>query len=301
MRIINGLSEDGETHSIKRFRGDLNIPKINNFDVSLNSLLVMFCDTETTGLDSSDEIIDLGYIIFEMDKLSGKIISTRQTYSELNEPENKVISKEITNLTGISPEMVVGKKIDWDEVQEDFDRVQLVIAHNARFDRGMLLKYLPVHEKFWMCSLFQIPWREMGHFSSKQESLARDHGFFYEGHRALIDCQAALKILSGEGWEDKSYLSYAQKDLKIKYKIIIAKNSQFHFKDALKEKGFRWYQNGNKKFWYCPNIAEDSEKEFEIKSFMEENEKAGAGTIQEVNISAKLRFASTDEIFESIP
>jgi DNA polymerase-3 subunit epsilon len=46
------------------------------------------------------------------------------------------IPPEITNLTGITDEMVAGHSIDDRAVNDLLGRVVLIIAHNAAFDRS---------------------------------------------------------------------------------------------------------------------------------------------------------------------
>ena len=46
------------------------------------------------------------------------------------------ISSFITELTGITNEMVSGKHIDGSSVSEFLKDVDLIIAHNAKFDRA---------------------------------------------------------------------------------------------------------------------------------------------------------------------
>jgi hypothetical protein len=76
-------------------------------------------------------------------------------------------------------------------------RVVLVIAHNADFDRRFLERRLPVFAtKHWACSRFDIDWKAEGIRSSALEFVAYSLGFFHEGHRAAIDCRATLHPLA---------------------------------------------------------------------------------------------------------
>jgi len=40
----------------------------------------------------------------------------------------------------------------------------------------------------WGCSFADIDWKKEGHGSSKLEYLAMEKGWFYEAHRAEVDC-----------------------------------------------------------------------------------------------------------------
>ncbi|MGD8999435.1 MAG: hypothetical protein PVF75_03400 [Granulosicoccaceae bacterium] len=48
----------------------------------------------------------------------------------------------------------------------------------------------------WACSIADINWNEEGMEGVKLEYLAYKYGPFFEGHRAMIDCQAGIEILS---------------------------------------------------------------------------------------------------------
>jgi DNA polymerase III subunit epsilon len=73
------------------------------------------------------------------------------------------------------------------------DRVVLVIAHNADFDRRFLEKRLPAFAtKHWACSRSDIDWKAEGIRSSALEFVAYSLGFFHDGHRAASDCRATL-------------------------------------------------------------------------------------------------------------
>ncbi len=73
----------------------------------------------------------------------------------------------------------------------------LVIAHNAAFDRPMLERVWPCFaDKPWACSLADIDWRAEGFGAGKLDYLLMQQGWFYDGHRALSDCLAGLFLLN---------------------------------------------------------------------------------------------------------
>ncbi|ARD88228.1 hypothetical protein A3305_07645 (plasmid) [Rickettsia amblyommatis] len=93
--------------------------------------------------------------------------------------------------------MVKGKHIDQEEVIQFLENVDIIIAHNAAFDRPFFDKMFPkVIAKVWGCSRADIDWKAEKIESHKLEYLAYKYNFFYEGHRAVTDCLAGLHLLA---------------------------------------------------------------------------------------------------------
>jgi DNA polymerase III epsilon subunit-like protein len=141
-------------------------------------------------------IIELGICLFEYDRQNGRIYRVLDSWEWLEDP-GLSIPPEITNITGITDEMVGGHRIDDRAVNDLLGRVVLVIAHNADFDRRFLEKRLPAFAtKHWACRRFDIDWKAEGIRSSALEFVAYSLGFFHDGHRAASDCRATLHVIS---------------------------------------------------------------------------------------------------------
>ncbi|MDX7952546.1 exonuclease domain-containing protein [Lichenihabitans sp. Uapishka_5] len=96
--------------------------------------LVVIVDTETTGLDHrTHEVIELGMVAFVHDG-RGEVLSVTAEFSALQEPSGP-LTPEIVRLTGITDEMLEGKRIDLDAVEAFIAEADLIVAHNAGFDR----------------------------------------------------------------------------------------------------------------------------------------------------------------------
>lgn len=119
-------------------------------------------DVETTGLDTAkDEIIELAMVKFTY-LPDDRIARITDIFSSFNEPQNP-IPAEITDLTGITDEMVLGHRIDPDAVVAFASDAVIVIAHNANFDRKFAERYWPLFEqKPWACSATEVEWRKHG-------------------------------------------------------------------------------------------------------------------------------------------
>lgn len=214
-------------------------------------------DIETTGTNIlTDKIIELGIVIVDYCPSTGQVYHVLDTYSELEDPGIPIPAAS-TKIHGITDEMVHGKSFINAEVETLLKDVSLVIAHNAKFDRGFTETRFPFfQEKAWGCSFSQIPWREEGFGSAALEHLLYRCGFHFKGHRAVADCQALLEVLQTQlpasGIKAlKMVINTAQTpDLK-----IWALLTPFESKDKLKNHGYRW--NVEHKTWYKVIINED--------------------------------------------
>jgi DNA polymerase-3 subunit epsilon len=221
--------------------------------------LGLFVDVETTGLDPArDEIIELAMVPFTY-SLSGEVLEVHQAFQSYREP-SVPIAPEITALTGITDAMVEGASIDPDVVASFVAPAAVVVAHNAGFDRRFLERLSPVFTtKPWACSMSQVEWQVEGFEGTKLAYLVAHAGFFYDRHRAMNDCLAAIELLarplpSGGATALGKLLDRARRPT---YRIW-AENSPFEFKDLLKARGYRWNPEGNAqpRAWYV-DVAAD--------------------------------------------
>lgn len=223
----------------------------------LNGVIV---DTETTGLNHrKDEIIEIGVVAFTFDD-AGTIGDVTGVYGGLQQPSIQ-IPAEVTRLTGITDEMVAGKVIDLSRLRAIIDPADLVIAHNAGFDRPFCETLSPVFSgKAWACSVSEIDWSRRGFEGTKLGYLIGQAGYFHDGHRAIDDCFALLEVLAQRRAEDEctpfAELYAASQRSRVR---IFAENSPFDMKDHLKARGYRWSDgsDGRPKCWWI-EIGEDA-------------------------------------------
>ncbi len=105
----------------------------------------------------------------------------------------------------------------------------------------------------WACSLSQVPWEDEGFAGTKLEYLAYKFGFFFDGHRAEVDCYASLHLLSKNLPQSGDLvLNVLLKNARSKSFRIWAVGSAFEKKDLLKNRGYRWWAGGEGKnrCWY---------------------------------------------------
>ena len=218
---------------------------------------VVIVDVETTGLDHRrHEVIELGMVRFE--HLRGTVMRVTGELSQLREPAEP-ISQEITALTGITGEMVAGQSIDHDTVGAMLAGADLVVAHNAKFDRPFCES---LHRSFavmpWACSVEEVDWRAARFEGAKLGHLLMQAGRFHTGHRALDDCRALLHLLQrlgADGLEPDGGENILFELLTLAAQTrtrIWAENAPFHHKDVLKARGYRWNPGGSRtpKAWW---------------------------------------------------
>jgi DNA polymerase-3 subunit epsilon len=182
-----------------------------------------------------------------------------EEFSQYQDPL-KPIPAEIVALTGISNEMVKGKKLDKKTIFKYFQDADMIIAHNAAFDRACVeapWKDIPV--KPWACTMMQIPWKEEGVESAKLEYLAYRYGFFYAGHRASTDCLAGVHLLSKVLPRSKQQTLKAllENSKKTTFRVW-ALNAPIAKKELLKARQYRWSPDGQGKHkaWFIDLAAE---------------------------------------------
>ena len=199
-------------------------------------------DTETTGLDvSTDRVIELGMLAFEFDHVTGVVYRVSDVFDELEDPGFAIPPATIA-VHHITDEMVKGQHIDDAQVAEFLKNVDVVIAHNAAFDRPFVEARWPLFEELnWACSIKDIDWREEGFGSAKLEYLLSTQGYFYDAHRAEADCWALLELLNQVlPQSQQTALLTVLLTLNKPQQKVYAINSPFETKDKLKARNYRW-------------------------------------------------------------
>ena len=218
---------------------------------------VIVLDTETTGLDAKAErIIELAMLSVLVDTATGQPVGPVTTYESFEDP-GKPIPPAITEITGIDDSMVRGQRIDDARVAELVQAADLIVAHNAGFDRPFVEARLPVFAaRAWNCSFAGIDWKGQGSGSAKLEFLAHERGWFYDAHRALVDCHALLQVLAAPLKQGQSGLQHLlQGTSATRYKVR-ATGAPFDAKDALKQRGYRW--DNENRVWWTSLIGDDA-------------------------------------------
>lgn len=222
-------------------------------------------DLETTGLDTArDEVIEIAMVKFGYARGDDRVTHVVDTFQAFNQP-SAPIAPAIAELTGITDAMVAGHRIDGDKLAAFVGNANLVIAHNAAFDRKVAEQFWPLFaDMHWGCSATGVDWRGLGFAGAKLDYLLAAYGLFHGAHRALGDCHAVLEVLAREiSGGGKSSLALLLERARRTTCRIWAENSPFELKDALKRRGYRWSDgsDGRPRAWYTDVDEGDLESE----------------------------------------
>lgn len=275
-------------------------------------------DTETTGTDpAEDRVIEIALVKFEYDRASGEVGRVLDVYDGLEDP-GRPIPPESTAIHHITDAMVAGKRFDERAIERVLDGVGVVIAHSAGFDRPFVERRLPGFAALaWACSVHEVPWDALGLGGRKLEYLAYRYGFFYEGHRAEIDCRALLEVLRrpvpGQTKADAqamlpgldgeavpggvlrgrqagacpNALALLLESARVPTLRVWAIGSAFETKDVLKARGYRW--ESERRVWFGEVGAADREAEL---AWLKDAVYGGKGaTIEVETIDARVRWS----------
>lgn len=211
-------------------------------------------DCEATGLKpKTDKVTQLAMLKIKFDEQG--IISFGERFDRLRDP-GMPIPQEVTDLTGITDAMVKGKQISDQEVADFMADPELVIAHNASYDRSMLEANFPdagFERVRWDCTVEQIDWKARGLSSAKLELIAQAHGFTYDAHNAVSDILMLGHVLNLSG-ADGGRTAFAEmwENGSVETLQIVTVGAPFNAKDAQKERGYKFSRDGDEARGY-PN------------------------------------------------
>ena len=259
-------------HSDWKLIRKLNLPKQYNEPSTGEIKKGVVLDVEATGLSiGHDDVSQLAPLPFEYKVPSGKILSIKkdEAFDGLREPRIP-ISTEASLITGITNEMVINKKIQSKDVENIINNTDLIIAHNASYDRPMVEQHWNCFKNVsWACTFKSIDWLQEGFSSAKLELLGVNFGWFYEGHDAFNDCEACLALLSETlPNRDSTVFSAVREYASNPTFLIKAIDAPYNKRNILRRKGYKWRPADqlNGKVWW----TETKNYEEEVKWLHEE-------------------------------
>lgn len=175
--------------------------------MSSGRVLVCLVDTETTGLSHMDEPITLAAVLLEVDMPKGHLVREVERIYEMRQP-SVPIHPRAAAVHGLTLEDLRGKRFDEQRILSIIRQADVLIAHNAHFDRRMLSRIIPeVEGMSWRCSVRQISWPTP---NKKLDTVCQHFGIQrQEPHNSLSDVQALSQCLfqpTGKTSRSRSYL-----------------------------------------------------------------------------------------------
>lgn len=238
---------------------------------------LVILDTETTGVDTTAELIELAFCVCSYDVRTRTVLSIDCCFDAFSKPE-KPISKEVSELTHITNEMLPNKKLYHDDFKEYLPEKCLVVAHNAGFDRRILERTYPyvLADLSWADSMTEIDWKARGYNGKGLEGLLTQAGYWYDAHRAINDVLALLWLLISTNTLAELCNNASRVSLEVRLSVSYAE------KDSVKALGFRF--RGEDKTW---------SRNFESMALWQETQKSlpkSAKTVSVQVLNSQTRF-----------
>nr|WP_247710923.1 exonuclease domain-containing protein [Qipengyuania aestuarii] len=167
-------------------------------------------DTETTGLDPQyDELIEIAIAMIVIDD-QGRIIAVHSSRSGMQQP-CRPIEPEISRLTGITDEMVKGKRFVPQQIADHLAKADACLAFHANFDRRHLEELVPeVGAMPWICAMEDVDWRALGFDGRAQGYLLTQAGMFNPtAHRAGDDVASLVNLLAHVCEDGRTVMAHA--------------------------------------------------------------------------------------------
>lgn len=242
-------------------------------------------DSETTGLDvEADRMVELAIQRFLIEP-DGRINAVERVRSWREDP-GRPMPERLVRLTGLSDADLRDRRFDEEMIVALLDSADLVIAHNAAFDRPFVERRLPqLAPGAWACSLDQLDWLDLGYDGRSLGHLLLQSGYYFDGHRAAHDVVALTTLLGVELPDGRTILSHLLARCDRDSVRVEAVGAPYDAKDLLKRSGYRW--DGAARHWWreIDSDALDAEREW-----LDQQVYLGRGSPRVRTITARDRF-----------
>ena len=149
-------------------------------------------DTETSGTGPEDRILEFALVMMERCAHQTRIVWGHSALHDAGPPS----TPEAFAIHGITEKQRRGMIVP-QEMMDHLRDADMVVAHNASFDRAMLRRTAAWTNALpWRCSVRQIKWRrENISFVALSSLLDRYKIYRNRGHRALDDALGLAKLM----------------------------------------------------------------------------------------------------------
>jgi DNA polymerase-3 subunit epsilon len=215
---------------------------------STDMRIVAIVDTETTGLDpSTDRLVEIAIERLSVDA-RGQIIEMERPRSWREDP-GRSMPPRLTQLTGLTDADLVGCAFDDRSIVAQLGEADVIIAHNASFDRPFVdVRFPALKHQAWGCSLTQLDWLFFGFDGRALGHLLFQAGWYFKGHRAEQDVHALATLLGGAAADGRTLISHLLEHCDRPNFRVAAVGDPFDAKDLLKGRGYRW--DATHRYWW---------------------------------------------------
>lgn len=249
---VSPSDRDGDVRNLRRIHVETGETGIGDPDGALKVAVAL--DVETTGLGEDDRVIELAMRRFRYDAI-GRIVEIGRAWSWREDP-GAPLPEDVIRLTGITDQDLVGRRIDDVMATGILEAADLVIAHNAGFDRPKVEARLAALPRLrWACSCSEIDWAREGFDGRSLGWLCAQAGFFFDAHRAEADVDAVITLLRHERTDGRTLMWELDDAAGRDSHLVEAVGAAFSVKDVLRIRGYRWNPRGQ--VWWREVSDED--------------------------------------------
>jgi DNA polymerase III subunit epsilon len=222
----------------------------------------LLIDTETTGIDPSvDQVVEVGACLYDLE-----IGCAIESYASLVRAGGNPAER----FNGIPAAALVGAKEPvavWSRVSALADEVDVIVAHNASFDRSFVEaavrgveEWVPsdsLTAKPWACTRSDFLWEGGGEGGGRKlVEIALAYGLgVASAHRALTDVDTMARLFTRLHERGVSLPELFERATRPKRRFVAVVS--YEMRHLAKEAGFGW--DGDRREWWRMMPPEDAE------------------------------------------
>ena len=217
----------------------------------MNVSRCLIIDTETSGLEESAAVIEVGAILYSVTNqcVLQEFATLLPSESNNAEPINRI---KVAALHEVGDLALIG--FGYETLFAMSKAADVYVAHNAEFDSKRVYgntSFLPMASLPWLCTMSDFRWPQATREQGSLINLALDHGIgVASAHRALTDCRLIASLF------DRMTNLESMFEVAMRPKALFQAIVSYDDRMLAKEKGFKWQAESKK--WVRQMAIEDS-------------------------------------------